>query len=86
MNNSLLVYPDTLSIRGMISKYYSLKTEAEKISKLQDEKTVLRAAHLIREEIKAMEDVMPWPPQATDLDKEKVRLSHSLSLFFWISY
>ena len=66
----------------MISKYYSLKTEAEKISKFQDEKTVLRAAHLIREEIKAMEDVMPWPPQATDLDKEKVRLSHSLSLFF----
>lgn len=82
VNNSLLVYPDTLSIRDMISKYYSLKTEAEKISKLQeDEKTVLRAAHLIREEIKAMEDVMPWPPQATDLDEEKVRLSHSLSLF-----
>ena len=82
VNNSLLVYPDTLSIRDMISKYYSLKMEAEKISKLQeDEKTVLRAAHLIQEEIKAMEDVMPWPPQETELDEEKVRLSHSLSLF-----
>ena len=60
----------------MISKYYSLKTEAEKISKLQeDEKTVLR------EEIKATEDVMPCLPQTTDLDEEKVRLSHSLSPF-----
>jgi 5-methylcytosine-specific restriction endonuclease McrA len=27
-----------------------------------------------------MEDVMPWPPQEIDLDEEKVRLSHHLSL------
>ena len=46
----------------------------------EDEKTVLRAAHLSREETKAMEYVMPWPPQETELDEEKVILSHSLSL------
>jgi hypothetical protein len=52
------------------------------ISKMkEDEKTTLRAAHLIREEVRAMEDVMPWPPQEIDLDEEKVRLSHHLSLF-----
>jgi hypothetical protein len=82
VNSRLLVYPDTLSIRDMISKYYILKIEAEKISKMkEDEKTVLRVAHLIREEVRAMEDVMPWPPQEIDLDEEKVRLSHHLSLF-----
>ena len=54
----------------MISNYYSLK---------EDEKNVLRAAHLIREEIREMEDVMPWPQQAIDLGE--VRLSHHLSLF-----
>jgi hypothetical protein len=82
VNSRLLVYPDTLSIRDMISKYYILKIEAEKISNMkEDEKTTLRAAHLIREEVRAMEDVMPWPPQEIDLDEEKLRLSHHLSLF-----
>ena len=66
----------------MISKYYSLKNEVEKISKMkEDEKNVLRAAHLIREQIREMEEVMPWLPQAIDLGEGKVRLSHHLSLF-----
>lgn len=56
----------------MIPKYYSLKIEAEKISKMKDdEKTLLKAAHLIREEECEIEDEISWPSQANDLDEEK---------------
>lgn len=40
----------------------------------EDEKIIYRAAQLIRKELIEMDDVMPWPPQETDLDEEKVRL------------
>ena len=70
VNSRLLVYLDTLSIPDMISKYYRLKIEAEKISKMkEDEKTVLRSAHLIREEVRAMD----LPPQLIGRRKSKIK-------------
>ena len=80
-DRKLYLYPDSFK-DIMITEYLEMKRELDSFQRLNEkEKTISRAASLIREEIQKMEDKMPWPPTLTDLDSSRIDIGVRLKLF-----
>lgn len=75
------MYPDTLQLENVIKEHYETKLELEPSKgSSKDEQTIVKAAELIRQDIKTMKDEMPWPPNSGDLELDKICLPHTLDL------
>ena len=44
-------------------------------------RNIYDVAIAIREQLRKMEDAMPWPPQASDLTKDKIKYGDKLESF-----
>ena len=77
----VLVYPDTLQLVNVIKEHYETKLELEALNaSSKDEQAIVKAAELIRHDIKTMKDEMPWPPNPGVLELDKICLPHTLDL------
>ena len=45
-----------------------------------EEETLVNMAQLVQQEIRNLEDTMPWPPEPTDLTPEQLRILRKLDL------
>ena len=74
LENSLYVYPETLSFNKLLVDFIKMSNQLEKLNleneKLNclehQEKTITTSMKYIRKEIQELQDNMPWPPQPTD--------------------
>ena len=83
----LVIFPVSLKIEGVSVRLYAKDKELETIKKLSvTDIYIYDAAIAIREQLRKMEDTMPWPPQASNLTKDKIktgdRLESSLNTVF----
>ena len=82
IQRKLFVYPDTLQMDDLVTRFVLLQKEHEKLKYANaEEKTVFNAAGIIRSEIRELKDEMPWPPQPEHLNVDNFSLPPYLDLF-----
>ena len=82
IERKMYMYPDSLNVRDAVMEIINLRKTVEIMQQAtESEKQLMKAANLIRNEIKSMKDTMPWPPSLSDLDISAVDIGETLSYF-----
>ena len=75
IQRKLFVYPDTLQMEDLVTRFVLLKKEHQALqSASQEGKSLLNAAAIIRSEIGNLKDEMPCPPQPEHLHVDNFAL------------
>ena len=69
-------------MEDIVKRLISLEKELKTLqSSSDDEKSVIQSAKIIRDEITALNDELPWPPKPADFNVANFKLSIKLELF-----
>ena len=69
VGKELLIYPNSLKMDNLVCVYYDTLKKVKQLEKMDiNEKMVVKTARVIKDEIRAIDYRMPWPPKPPDLN------------------
>ena len=85
VNGLRYLYPKNISTEELATKCINLKNELNQAnatieSRCSEERNLVNCIKMVRQEIRKLDDTIPWPPQPIDLLPDKLKIPNLLNL------